>query len=590
MKLDRKKDSKLDKISIQVGDKIISREYGFILIVTKIKKESFETEYLDGSRYSSIEYSSLGKNYYKLEKDVSEYKKEMINIMLSEEKEEIEISKSTDLIQSDPNQLSSYEKSLKKKQQELEIIQALINSKRNQLSSKLYTMRNQIEEIEKVIGIFNLYLGIDEEIVQIKKGNNADVNEKLSFRQLVLHMDEEVAHTEDQGIDFLKIKEFDKFVRKNYDTLLPERKGIVIARPRRNKKRYSDDGLVNSLMNEENFTTYVLIRNGENLYRIKTDHNIYPYFFPKEGELIELMEIISKDNYESEKAEKDLLKYKRNILLIQGLIDRTEIFNPKPQGLNLFKEETYKEHVNFIYDGSNLINSKYEDYYSWLKNLNTEVKVGSRVYFMGFPYESSDKDHRMAQVGFQSYYEDKWYDKPNKGIYHIHKIDYIKNFRGDEIKRFHFKFKPDSDVYNAKYNTYEKRKRANTYYLYETDKCFINYDLANWEQIDFYINDRTIRRNYLEIIPVLKGLRDSLHKEEKWTNGFIELINSKIEVDASDLSLIIKWWKYKNKIKRSLKSEDAKAVRMILSKCKQIKDLRKKDKFLKEFSFLQKRI
>lgn len=98
------------------------------------------------------------------------------------------------------------------------------------------------------------------------------------------------------------------------------------------------------------------------------------------------------------------------------------------------------------------------------------------------------------------------------------------------------------------------------------------------------------KRNYLDIIPVLKGLRKSLLKEQKWEDGFKDLINSKTSVDLEDLDLIIKWWKYKNKVKRALKSEDSKAVRMILSKIKQIKNKKKKDKFYNEFLFLKERI
>ena len=81
------------------------------------------------------------------------------------------------------------------------------------------------------------------------EGEKAPHDTPITFRQLVLHMDEEVACTEGNGIDFQKIELFDEWCRKNFDKLLPEKKGVVVARPRRTEVKYCDNPLVNNIIN-----------------------------------------------------------------------------------------------------------------------------------------------------------------------------------------------------------------------------------------------------------------------------------------------------------------------------------------------------
>jgi hypothetical protein len=165
---------------------------------------------------------------------------------------------------------------MKKKKAELEAI-------RERLNGVLSVFKKKISKIMRVITTIELYLGIDEEIFQIQSGELAPKDTPISFRQALLYMDEETGNWNNGGLDWTDINWFDEWLIKdnNYKNVLPEEKGLVVFRPRRYKKEYYDR-YHNSVMNQKNMSmTYLLIRNGDNLYRVYTENiSIQPRLFP----------------------------------------------------------------------------------------------------------------------------------------------------------------------------------------------------------------------------------------------------------------------------------------------------------------------
>ena len=55
-------------------------------------------------------------------------------------------------------------------------------------------------------------------------------------------MDEEVGILDDQGLDWTQIDQFDEWLLKDkhYEILIPEKKAIVVFKPRRRNKTYYD--------------------------------------------------------------------------------------------------------------------------------------------------------------------------------------------------------------------------------------------------------------------------------------------------------------------------------------------------------------
>ena len=239
---------------------------------------------------------------------------------------------------------------MQRRKQELEEI-------KNNLYGVVAKFEKQIKKIMRVITTIELYLGVDEEIVQIQEGEKAPSNTPISFRQLVLFIDEEVGAYEDGGLDWKSIEQFDNWLlqKQNLDIVLPEKKGMVVLRPRRENKHYHDNPWVNSFMNTPNHKhTYFLIRNGDNVYRIFTEKlTVSDRLFPRRKELQQLYDKMQNESWDKrkEEIEDEMYQYKDRAMLMKGLVDRTDIFHPLPvDNLNIFKLEEAQEHVNFIYD------------------------------------------------------------------------------------------------------------------------------------------------------------------------------------------------------------------------------------------------
>jgi len=573
----KKKHSLNNPQNLKTGDLLIN-SHGQILKVGKVFKKKCELLFESNQKWSGygtydFEQKYQIKKYIKLEKSLKEYEKDLVELILNGPKQDNLTSSCTDLMVLDGKQAYAAIDRVTRQRNEMQILERIMESKKDKLNTTVDNLKDQINSIMKVIGIIELYMGVNEEITQIQEGPKASQDTPISFRQLVLHMDEEVAITDEQGLDFTQLKVFDEWMRNNYKEILPENKGVLIARPRREKKDYGEDVLINIIMNAGNFSTYVLIRNGDNLYRIATNHNIYPYLFPSETEMERLHQVVGGETdawgSDIKHAESDIFKYKRNVLLLQGLIDRTDIFAPVPNNLNLLKPSTWKDKVHFIYDGTGILDDGEEDFFKWQEKTNKTINKGSRIYFNGFPWNDSRKE-RMAETGwYDSNAEKKYFPRPDKGIYNITRVEeYQTKYFKTKIERMIFLFKPNDTIWDKNFESHE-RKRANTYYVYKEDKCILNYDEIDLDRINYYLKSRASKRYYLKILPLLRGIKKLLLEERRWENEFKKLLRTMIKnVSEDQIDAAIKWWKYKIIVKRPLKAEDAKALRMILGRLK----------------------
>lgn len=140
------------------------------------------------------------------------------------------------------------------------------------LDKQMKELKRQITKIRRVITAIELYLGIDEEITQIQEGEPAPEDYPIYFRQMLLYMDEEVAIIDNQGIDINDVDKFDEWLLRpgNLDACLPEKKGMVVFRYRRFNKEYGDK-YVNAAMQYWNSRTFILLRNGDNVFLIEFD-------------------------------------------------------------------------------------------------------------------------------------------------------------------------------------------------------------------------------------------------------------------------------------------------------------------------------
>jgi hypothetical protein len=572
-----------DEHPFTAGDFVIRRRDGSIFKVGKSNKKEFTLVYQEGSGewhlYGTLSWAEYFKSiphqdYLKMEKSSEEYQKEAAFYLLNgfKDLEDVEESSgSTELVATaDKTHAKTLRAGMIQKEQHLKILTWTLERMKNELDHFVSDLRKKIETVSRVVDIIEIYLGVHEKIVQIQEGEPAKPDALLCFRQLVLHMDEETG----EDLDWEDVETFDDYFRKHVDSIFPEKKGVIVVRPRAADRNYCDNPLVNSFMNEGNKQTYVLIRNGDNLYRIWTSVKIYPHLFPSREEMNQLVETSeTSPTSDGTNAKEILMTYQRNVLLLQGLIDRTDVLKPLPPGLNLLRAETYGTHVQFIYDGSNLLPSGRKSWSEYLQDINERTKRGDRMYVAKWPWDMFSKDSAGYHLWRFPLFDKGWREKsgpgilPKPGIYTVNEVQPYKRQYETSKFRFSLNWNPEDEIYNPKTREYYKRKTSIPFYLLDNDDFILNYENLSLEDLDFYINDRVNRRDYAKMMPVMRGIRAQRLQELEWENNFVKFLCGRIgREDTVAWRVIwdsISWWKTKVIDKRPLKKEDAKAVRMI---------------------------
>ena len=155
---------------------------------------------------------------------------------------------------------------------------------------------------------------------------------------------------------------------------------------------------------------------------------------------------------------------------------------------------------------------------------------------------------------------------PSSGMYQVEKYRF-PNDPGKES--LCIKYNPEGEYWDSFRSEWKERKNRITYLLDEDDLNYggvINYDNVTFEEIDYYLKSRVDRSSYLEMFKPLIGLRDELLKDIEKEKDFVKMVAGETEKSESEVWEVLRWWKLKNKWKRSLTSDDSKAYRMIVKK------------------------
>ena len=156
------------------------------------------------------------------------------------------------------------------------------------LKAQVGTINDIVRPIEKRIFSVKLYAGLVEEVVQVTDGSPAPVAEKIRLFQRRAYMDEEcLAAYETGGMDFKDIKAFDTWLvkPKNLVRLLPFPRCILAFRIRRHQKDRGHAENMGDLIQFARFaefdkSTFLYIRNGEQVFRLSTDIEFGEKLFP----------------------------------------------------------------------------------------------------------------------------------------------------------------------------------------------------------------------------------------------------------------------------------------------------------------------
>lgn len=457
----------------------------------------------------------------------------------------------------------------------------IMQSRRRELEKKMDEMNKVLEAFQKkvrgllrVITIMNLYLGRDVDVMQIADGKDAEPSEKLHVRQRILFMDEELCAHLDHEADYNDIDLFFSWVTRpeNRDIVIPEKRCIVAMKPKRFTMDYrSGDSYYDTQRNIWNKHTYLLIRNGDKLWVMDdSDLECWDWVFPH-SDFEEAFQTSQKESfYESRLKAHENAKYRvmRFSMFIQGLIDRGEIFGKMDCQPNLIKGKD----VVLVRDDENAIGTGMKPWADFVKEKNALIRRGTRiVYRAGQGYWSDSYKRKTTNSGdFARYYawEGSKPDFPGSGLYHV-EID-------DNHRRPYFLYNPGGTVWprNIWEEEHERKRREAWYY---ENRYVLNYDATTTEELQRYFDDRSIRENFRDMMPLLKKALLQKREEEKSENGFKLLMVSSLMGPrrnthlADDIRTIVdgavEWWKLKVIYTRPLSSNDAKAWRMIKKYC-----------------------
>jgi hypothetical protein len=472
-------------------------------------------------------------------------------------------------------------------------IEALMHEQTKALAAQMEKLKELSEIAEEALHTIRVYLGNDEQVVQIAKGMPAAPEEKIVIRQKVLYMDEESALDADAGgIDFQKVKEFDAWILRpgNIDRILPETKGVIVLKPRYSDIKYTDNWLTNAVLNAENKKTYWLIRNGANLYRIHSSLEVGEHIVPLEDEYMAMF--VNREGGQVRPGDAEYMKtmksadarqrhYMRILLMLQGLIDRVvpvvgrknpvRIFHPLPHGvdrINIMAERNHEQYVHYIYDAETkrMLPVQHVSFKDWMKEVNGQLQVGHRVVgFYRRAIQDEDREDRLRPSSA---------DLPQDlQIYTLEATE--RSRRGEELFAIRYQQTRARWISSGGWGSRSEHrvpKNRATLLIAKDDPFVINFDAATIERMEYYLNSRVDRREYLLMFPVLKRAIELKRAEEKTEAPFIELLTGKLvseygittEHAKLEVAELVKWWKYKNREHRALTKDDAKAYRMIM--------------------------
>jgi hypothetical protein len=440
------------------------------------------------------------------------------------------------------------------------------------LHDSLELLRDEVLKKSKMLRLLLTYLGVNEDVVQIADGEPAKEDEPLVVFQQKLFCDEELGIWEDGGLDIQHIEDFDKWEVKNIDTFLYRQRSVVAWQVRRREKHYCEDKLDNFFLNLGNRTTYLLIRNGQQIYRIWSDITIPGSLFPTKLEYEKIMaDGFGNEEYKKKKLQAKHESYMFGLVAIQGLIERTDILGPGLRGkVNLIKNQlgTMVELVrdaepeHFLGDG----NLRWREF---LEKNQATIEVGSRVSLVGDFRGSKD-------------YPNDWRTEPfrpgrlpsptevcivTEAIPHGHfgdKGDWKTYYSPrDEV----WGWQDDGRYWRKWASRIRKRRVSFKFYTSEA----LNIDTITAEDCEYYERSRLDRADYLDLLRVIHFVKHIKMEERKLEEEFVKLVAGRLGAGDDKFPLIrenIQHWKMKNKWKRGLMVDDAKALRMIERRCR----------------------
>lgn len=477
-------------------------------------------------------------------------------------------------------------------------IEAEFARKKAELEAQVGPLREQLARVTEVLWTVDLYLGRDESITQVREGTPAPADTPITIRQRVLSMAEEsLIHLDargGRGMDAEKVQEFLDWTvasDENLSRILPEQKGVVVLVPTTIQSR-TGNLFEDAARDAWNRQAYWLIRNGQNLYILTTDENLtlqervlprrdeFTSVFEKRlfghrGPSLGPVEPGSEEWMAMEKRASALQRhYMRVLLVLQGLIDRTTVWHPLPEGganlLSLKDQDNGKIVLLQDEDPSIQIGDGRESFRSLRTRLNARLRPGLRVILST---GSDDFRHLADDMWHHPRISPETANKPTPLTPYViegrrHGGLFIRYDRTEKVWKRNVPV-PDRPGYVYREQEVDPSRRASL--LFHTDDPWVlPLDLITEEDLRYYLNSRENRsQDLLEMVPLIKAALEVKEAEKAQEKPFRDLLEANLAAEGleADVDALIHAWKVRNTFARPLNGDpkhEAKAAQEII--------------------------
>lgn len=289
-------------------------------------------------------------------------------------------------------------------------------------------MKKGMKKVDQRLFALELYAGLFQKCKQIREGEPAPPETPITVRQMLRYMDEEcLIDYASGGMDYTNVADFDEWVARpeNLNRIAPEPRCIVALKVRRDSKDYGSYGSYVDLFaslekHNANMKTYLLIRNGERVFRLVTEIEFEPRLLPFRDQFHKPFEetehrsswgeggptsgdykswtettTITPDHLDYDKhvegRMEEIYRYNRVMFLLQGLLDRSKVFAPHPP-INLADPAHIEQFFKPLFDEEDgLPSHNPPDWERYRDQLNCLLVPGNYVWSRWHPEEDYEE-------------------------------------------------------------------------------------------------------------------------------------------------------------------------------------------------------
>lgn len=498
------------------------------------------------------------------------------------------------------------------KVREVEKARIELQERQRALMVEVTALQTEVKKRLEQLWVIELYLGVETIATRLRDGVPAPSGTPITLCQRVLCMDEEIAvHQWNTGqvdeigqFDYSRLTDFDRWLRDNpsaVDQLIPHEKGVVAMRVRRNRKDRHANTFGELFLKEEEEAAdrcvYLLVRNGDQLTRLWVDVNLWPRLFPRRDEWDEVMDATKEtDGFSEYRREAAVEEAKAGMktqlagyVLIQGLIENTDLFHPLPSDtISVFSTKDVEAYFHLVRDdeGGPLLSDDdplteltWPQYWVWL---NERMEDGVRVLWHSRDYNAhwggGAENPLYERTGVRSVCE--WPAKDE--VYTLSIKEGAERYGYGNSPEWSFLYLPRDEVsvvernvpvpgkpgwvYPTKHSYRERTRRIR--FLTSASEVW-PVDFISWRVLEHLMLDREKRAHYGSFMGVAWRWMRNKRRETEMERPFVDLVLKSCRVSTGDeperarVERLVRWWKTKTKEHRSLTQDSDKAFRMV---------------------------